>query len=101
MRAYSYKAYLLIKPKSNVQYQYKRQKFDAIEYIGFLVSYKSTNIYWIWVPLEKKVVSVRDMIIKKDIVWDEKSILYFDDNIKELDETIVYIEIHESKAEEI
>ena len=50
---------------------------------------------------KKKVVSVRDIIFDKNIVWNRKPILYFDDDIKELDKAIVYIEIPKSKTKKM
>ena len=47
LRGYNCKAYMLIKSKDNAQYRYKHRKLDAKAYIGFLVNYKSTNIYQI------------------------------------------------------
>lgn len=41
------------------------------------------------------------MIFDKDTIWDRKPIVYSDDDIKELDEVIVYIEIPESEAKEM
>ncbi len=43
---------------------------DAKALIGFLVGYESTNIYRMWVPYKKRVVSVRDVIFNEDKVWD-------------------------------
>lgn len=36
---------------------------------------------------------MKDIIFDKDIVWDRKLISNSDDNIKELDKTIIYIKI--------
>ena len=101
LRAYGCKAYVLIKSKSDAQYRHKRRKLDAKAHIGFLVGYESTNIYRVWIPIKKKVVSVRDVIFDEDTIWDGKPIPYSDDDIKELDEAIVHIEIPESEALEM
>ena len=101
MRAYSYKAYVLIKSKSDAQYRHKRQKLDAKAHISFLVGYELTNIYRVWIPIKKKVVSVRDVIFDEDTIWDGKPIPYTSDNIKELDNAIVRIEIPESEVLEM
>ncbi len=50
---------------------------------------------------KKKVVSVRNAIFNENTVWDGKPIAHSDDDIKELEEAIVYIEISESKAKEM
>ena len=41
------------------------------------------------------------MIFDKDTIWDEKPIVYSDNDIKELDEAIVYIEISKSETKKI
>ena len=92
---------MFIKSKGDLQYRHKRQKHDTKAYIGFFVDYESTNIYWVWIPIKKKVVSIRDVIFDEDTLWDEKPIAYFDDDIKELDKAIDHIEIPESGAKEI
>lgn len=76
-------------------------KLDPKAYIGFFVGYESTNIYWIKVSIKKKVVSIRNIIFDKNTVLDRKPIFYFDNNIKELDKAIIYIEISEFNAKEI
>ena len=68
LRVYGYKAYVFIKSKDDAQYWHKRQKIDAKTHIGFLVGYDSTNIYWVWISIKKKVVFVRDLIFDKDII---------------------------------
>lgn len=71
-------------------------------HIDFLVDYELTNIYWVWISLKKKVVSIRDIIFDEDTIWDKKLIAYSDDDIKESDKAIVLtIEIPESEAKEI
>lgn len=57
LRAYGYKAYVLIKSKGNAQYWHKRQKLDAKAHISFLVGYESTNIYQVWIPIKKSGIS--------------------------------------------
>ena len=92
---------MLIQLKGDLQYWYKRWKLDAKAHIGFFVGYESTSIYWVWIPIKKKVVSVWDVIFDKDTVWDGKPIAYSDDDIKELDKVIIHIEILESEAKEM
>ena len=45
LKAFRYKAYVLIKLKEDFKYHQKCRKLDAKAHIGFLVSYKLTNIY--------------------------------------------------------
>lgn len=99
LRAYGCKAYVQIKSKGDAQYRHKRRKLDAKAHIGFLVGYESTNIYRIWVPHKKKVVSVRDVIFNEDEIWDGMPLQRTADEIKELDEAIQVVEL--PQAEEL
>lgn len=51
-----------------MRYRHKLCKLDFKSHIGFLVGYESTNIYRVWVPYKKKVVSVQDVIFDEDKV---------------------------------
>lgn len=46
---------------------------------------------------KKNIVFLQNIIFNKDIVWDGSLIAYFDDDIKQLDEAIVYNKIFKSK----
>lgn len=37
---------------------------EARAYIGYLIGYCSTNIFWIWIPVLDKVVRTRDVMFK-------------------------------------
>lgn len=87
---------MLIESKGDSQYRHKRRKLDAKAHIGFLVGYESTNIYRVWIPHKKKVVSVRDVIFNEDEVWDGEPIQYTADKIKKLDEAIEIVQVPES-----
>ena len=93
LRGFGSKVYVLIKSKKDLQYRQKHRKLDAKAHIGFLVGYKSTNIYRIWVPHKKRVVSVRDVIFNEDEVWDGMPLQRTDDKIKEMDEAIQVIQL--------
>ena len=84
LRAYGCKCYVLIKSKGDPQYRSKRRKLGAKAHIGFLVGYESTNIYRVWIPHKRKVVSVRDVIFDEDEVWNGKRIQYSSEDIKSL-----------------
>ena len=58
-------------------------------------------MYRVWISIKKKVISVKNVIFYEDTIWDKKPISYTSDDIKELDDAIIYIEIHESEALEI
>lgn len=51
--------------------------------------------------MKKKVVFVKDVVFDKYTIWDRKPIPYSNNNIKEFDEQIIYIEILKLKALEI
>ena len=68
LKAYGCKAYVLIKSKGDADRPGKRRKLDAKAHIGYLVGYESTNIYRIWIPHKRKVISARDVIFDKDEV---------------------------------
>ncbi|KAM4067965.1 reverse transcriptase (RNA-dependent DNA polymerase) [Hirsutella rhossiliensis] len=58
---------------SNAQLKRKRlQKLDPRAYIGYLVGYNSTNIFRIWIPHLKKVISTRDVIFDELTYFDGK-----------------------------
>ena len=81
LKAYGCKVYVLIKSKDDADRPSKRQKLDAKVHIGFLVGYESTNIYRIWIPHKRKVISARDVIFNEDEVWDQKPIRLSPDEI--------------------
>ena len=93
LKAFGCKFYVLIKSKEDPQYRQKRRKLDAKALNGFLVGYESKNIYRIWVPNKKRVVSVRDVIFNEDEVWDGMPLQRTAEEIKELDEAIQVIEL--------
>ncbi len=82
------------------KYRQKRRKLDAKPHIGFLVGYESTNIYRLWVPYKKRVVSVRDVIFNEDEVLDGVPLQRTADEIKELDNSIQVIELPEADEQE-
>ena len=49
-------------------------KLDPRAYIGYLVSYNSTNIYRIWIPYKGIVISTRDIIFNEKTFFDGKRI---------------------------
>ena len=100
LKAYGCKAYVLIKSKGDSSHPGKRQKLDAKAHISFLVGYKSTNIYRIWIPHKRKVISARDVIFNEDEVWDQKPIRLNPDKIQELDQAIEVVEIPQADEQE-
>ncbi|KAM4065904.1 integrase core domain-containing protein [Hirsutella rhossiliensis] len=60
LRAYGCRAYAMT---ANAQLGLrKRWKLDPRAHIGYLIGYKSTNIFLIWIPLLKKVIATRDVV---------------------------------------
>ena len=92
---------MLIKSKGDPQYRHKLRKLDSKAHIGFLVGYESTNIYQIWVPHKKKVISVRDVIFNEDEIWNGESIQYTADRIQKMDDVIKIVQVSESEVEDI
>jgi hypothetical protein len=86
LKAYGCRAYTITK---DAQLKRKRLlKLDPRAYIGYLVSYDSTNIYRIWVPYQDKVISTKDVIFDKKSHFDSKRESLTNTLIKEKDELI-------------
>ena len=81
LKAYGCKAYVLIKSKGDPDYRSKKRKLDSKAHVGFLVGYKSTKIFRIWIPHKKKVISARDVIFDERQIWDGKAIQLTPNNI--------------------
>ena len=89
---------MLIKSKSDRPG--KLRKLDARAHIDFLVGYESTNIYRIWIPHKRKVISAKDVIFNEDEVWDQKPIRLSPAEIQELDEAVEVVEIPQTDEQE-
>ena len=100
LKAYGCKAYVLIKSKGDANRPSKHQKLDAKAHIGFLVGYESTNIYRIWIPHKRKVISARDVIFNEDEVWDQKPIRFSPDEIQELNDAVEVVEVPQTEDQE-
>jgi hypothetical protein len=46
------------------------QRLDPKAWISYLVRYRSSNIYQIWIPSLGKVISTRDVVFNKESVFD-------------------------------
>jgi hypothetical protein len=57
--------------------RFKLQKLDPKAWIGYLVGYRSSNIYRIWIPSTGRVISTRDVVFDEETVFDgsEKEIM--------------------------
>ena len=100
LKAYGCKVYVLIKSKGDADRPGKHQKLDAKAHIGFLVEYESTNIYWIWIPHKRKVISARDVNFNEDEVWDQKPIHLTPNEIQELDNAVEVVEVPQVEEQE-
>ena len=92
---------MVIKYKKNPQYRHKLWKLDPKAPIGFLVDYESTNIYQVWIPHKKKVVSVWDVIFNKDEIWNGGPIQYTADKMKRMNDAIKLLQVPKLEAEDI
>src|SRR6266436_2469008 len=93
LKAYGCRSYVLIKSAGDPDRPKKRQKLQPKAHIGFLVGYESTNIYRIWIPHKKKVISARDVLFDKEEFYDGKPIRFTDTLISELDEAIEKVSV--------
>jgi hypothetical protein len=46
------------------------QRLDPKAWIGYLVGYRSSNIYRIWIPSLGKVISTRDVVFNEELIFD-------------------------------
>ena len=91
---------MLIKSKGDADHPGKRRKLDAKAHIGYLVGYESTNIYRIWIPHKRKVISARDVIFNKDEVWDGRPVRLSPAEIQELNEAVEVVEVPQADEQE-
>ena len=67
---YGCRAYSYIKNRP------KLEKLQPRAHIGYLVGYDSTNVFRIWIPTLKRVISTRDVVFdttKRYIPWNDQS----------------------------
>jgi hypothetical protein len=68
LRTFGCRAYAL-------RYKISRtQKTELRAHIGYLVEYDSTNIFRIWIPSKKRVISTRDVTFKEDLFYNPKKL---------------------------
>jgi hypothetical protein len=63
------------------------QRLDPKAWIGYLVRYRSSNIYRIWIPSLAKVISTRD------VTFDEQTV--FDGKTEDLHDNLMHITLEE------
>lgn len=49
-------------------------KLEARTFVGYLVGYDSTNIFRIWLPKTGRVIRVRDVIFKRETLFNNKTV---------------------------
>jgi hypothetical protein len=74
LKAYKCKTYSLIKSKEDSDYSGKLQKLALRAHIRYLIRYKSTSIYRVWILYKKKVISIQDVIFNKEEFYNRKTI---------------------------
>ena len=67
-RRYNYKTYPLNKHIP------RKDKFALKAYIGLLIKFKGTNIYNIWIPSQKKVIRIRNVIFNENKFYNPKKV---------------------------
>ena len=93
MKAYVCIAYVLIKSKGDPDYPKKLEKLQPRAHIGYLVGYTSTNIYRIWIPYKRNVISARDILFDEQKFYDGKLIRPTADLVKELETAVEQVKI--------
>lgn len=93
LKVYGCRCYVLIKSKGDPDYPGKLRKLQPKAHIGYLVGYESTNIYRVWIPHKKKVISARDVLFDEDEVYDGKPLRLTAELISELDEAVEKVEV--------
>jgi hypothetical protein len=67
LRAYGCKAFAMT---DDTQLgRFRLQRLDPKAWIGYLVGYRSSNIYRIWVPSIGKVISTRDVVFDESTIF--------------------------------
>ena len=71
LKAYECKAYAMTE---NAQIRRNRkQKLEPKAYVGYLVGYRSINIFKIWISDRRTVISTRDVIFDEISLYDEQT----------------------------
>jgi hypothetical protein len=70
LKAYGCKAFALT--DDTLRGKSRLQRLDPRAWIGYLVGYRSSNIYRVWIPTMGKVISTRDVVFDEETVFDGK-----------------------------
>ena len=102
LKAYGCKCYTLIKSTGDPDHPGKLQKLAPRAHIGYLVGYESTNIFRVWIPHKKKVISTRDVIFDEEEFFDGKPMRLTSELMAALDEAVELVELPpETEQEDI
>ena len=71
LKAYGCKAFALT--DDTLRGKSRLQRLDPRAWIGYLVGYRSSNIYRIWIPMMGKVISTRDVVFDEDTIFNGKT----------------------------
>jgi len=108
LRAYGCKAFALTpnaqkgvynKPKDLPRWN---PKLKPRAWIGYLISYNSSNIYRIWNPITNRVISTRDMVFNEKEIFNRDIQALKDDylhlQLNKLSQLLSTIQLHEPKV---
>lgn len=95
LRAYGCKSFILIK---NPLQKKRLEKLAPKAHIGFLVGYQSTNIYRIWIPYRKQIISARDVIFDERTFFDGQRIQIPQDVAQSMDELVELVKLPENRS---
>jgi hypothetical protein len=70
LKAYGCKAFALT--DDTLRGKLRLQRLDPRAWIGYLVGYRSSNIYRVWIPTMGKVISTRDVVFDEETIFDGK-----------------------------
>ena len=93
LKAYGCKCYTLINSSGDPDFPGKLQKLAPRAHIGYLVGYESTNIFRVWIPHKKKVISTRDVIFDEEQFFDGKPMRLTNELMTALDEAVELVEL--------
>lgn len=92
LKAYGCLCYFLAKGKNSYRNR-KLWKLDPKAFHGHLVGYVSTNIYRVWIPAKKKVVSVRNVDFNEDEFFDRHKVAISEELLVSIDDVLAQKEV--------
>ena len=73
----------------------KLQKMRPRAQIGYLMGYDSTNIFWIWIPSQDRVIRIRDVRFNDNLLYDPSDLDLTSLNSSEAKRVVERLEIPE------